>query len=131
MNFENLKLFQRSKVSALSCTPALGLPEIGSQQNKLGTGGSDNAPKSHANVMLRPTEICFCIECALKRVCACLQGFSQAKLAWKKKNAIPQTSKEVKAQRPDGRGDMGGRGGRGQTPNRGGGRAPMGNFLLV
>lgn len=57
---------------------------------------------------------------------SCLQGFSQAKLAWKKKNAIPQTSKEVKAARPDGRGDMGGRGGRGQTPNRGGGRAPAG-----
>ena len=63
-------------------------------------------------------------------VCACLQGFSQAKLAWKKKNAIPQTTKEVKAQRPDGRGDMGGRGGRGQAPNRGGGRAPVGEPSL-
>ncbi|KAL3159262.1 hypothetical protein ABBQ32_011226 [Trebouxia sp. C0010 RCD-2024] len=53
------------------------------------------------------------------------EGFSQAKLAWKKKNAIPQTNKEAKAQRPDGRGDGGARGGR-AAPNRGGGRAPMG-----
>ena len=59
------------------------------------------------------------------------QGFSQAKLAWKKKNAIPQTNKEAKAQRPTGRGDGGARGGR-AAPNRGGGRAPMGGcpYLL-
>lgn len=56
------------------------------------------------------------------------QGFSQAKLAWKKKNAVPQTNKEAKAQRPDGRGDGGARGGR-AAPNRGGGRAPMGGYL--
>ena len=54
-----------------------------------------------------------------------MQGFSQAKLAWKKKNAIPTTNKEAKAQRPDGRGDGGARGGR-AAPNRGGGRAPVG-----
>jgi hypothetical protein len=54
-----------------------------------------------------------------------VQGFSQAKLAWKKKNAIPTTNKEAKAQRPDGRGDGGARGGR-AAPNRGGGRAPVG-----
>ena len=56
-----------------------------------------------------------------------MQGFSQAKLAWKKKNAIPTTNKEAKAQRPDGRGDGGARGGR-AAPNRGGGRAPVGEF---
>jgi len=55
-----------------------------------------------------------------------VQGFSQAKLAWKKKNAIPSTNKEAKAQRPDGRGDGGARGGRAGAPNRGGGRAAMG-----
>jgi len=54
-----------------------------------------------------------------------VQGFSQAKLAWKKKNAIPTTNKEAKAQRPNGRGDGGARGGR-AAPNRGGGRAPVG-----
>ncbi|KAL0030068.1 hypothetical protein WJX79_004816 [Trebouxia sp. C0005] len=53
------------------------------------------------------------------------EGFSQAKLAWNKKNAIPTTNKEAKAQRPDGRGDGGARGGR-AAPNRGGGRAPTG-----
>ena len=57
--------------------------------------------------------------------CLSVQGFSQAKLAWKKKNAIPQTNKEAKAQRPDGRGDGGARGSK-AAPNRGGGRAPIG-----
>ncbi len=49
-----------------------------------------------------------------------LQGVGAAKLAWKKKNAVPQTSKETKAARPTGRGDGGGRGQ--SAPNRGGGR---------
>ena len=49
-----------------------------------------------------------------------LQGVGAAKLAWKKKNAVPQTSKEARAARPTGRGDGGGRGQ--NAPNRGGGR---------
>ena len=49
-----------------------------------------------------------------------LQGVGAAKLAWKKKNAEPQTSKEARAARPTGRGDGGGRGQ--NAPNRGGGR---------
>lgn len=46
-----------------------------------------------------------------------LQGVAQAKAAWKKRNAVPVSSKEAKEQRPTGRGGFG----VGQAADRGAG----------
>ena len=47
------------------------------------------------------------------------QGVAQAKLAWKQRNAVPQTTKAAKDMRPTGRGGFGTaqqQGGRGGVP---------------
>ena len=42
------------------------------------------------------------------------QGIAQARLAWKKKNAVPETRRDEKRARPTGRGDGGPGPGRGR-----------------
>lgn len=55
-----------------------------------------------------------------------LQGVAQAKQAWKKRNAVPVSSKEVKDQRPTGRGGFG----VGQASGRGAGEIKHYNRIL-